>query len=213
MLFEDLLSIVGREPVFDTGILLAGDVDPNYLRRQLSEWVNTGKLWQLRRGLYALAPPYQKVKPHPFLVANRLAPGSYVSLQSALAHYGLIPEFVVTITSVTIRRPGEWETPLGNYIYRHIRSELFFGYERQQVDREQFAFIAKPEKALLDLVYLQPGGEEFAYLESLRLQGLDQINTSSLQQIAKRVGKPKLLRAAQNIAVIAEDEKATLESE
>jgi predicted transcriptional regulator of viral defense system len=213
MLFEDLLSIVGQEPVFDTGILLAGDVDPNYLRRQLSEWVSTGKLWQLRRGLYALAPPYQKAKPHPFLVANRLVPGSYISLQSALAYYGLIPEFVVTITSVTIRRPGEWETPLGSYLYRHIRPELFFGYEWQQVDREQHAFLAKAEKALLDLVYLQPGGDEALYLESLRLQGFEQMDISLLQQMAMRVGKPKLLRAVQNIAVIAKAEAESFESE
>jgi predicted transcriptional regulator of viral defense system len=64
------------------------------VRRQISRWVKVGRLHQLRRGLYALAPPYQKIVPHPFLVANRLVQGSYVSLQSALAHYGMIPEYV-----------------------------------------------------------------------------------------------------------------------
>ena len=53
--------------------MLAGDVDPTDVRRQLSRWVTAGRLYRLRRGLYALAPPFQKVLPHPFLVANRAA--------------------------------------------------------------------------------------------------------------------------------------------
>jgi hypothetical protein len=67
MEFEQLLEIVGNEPVFETSLLLAGDVDPADVRRQLSRWTKAGRLYQLRRGLYALAPPFQKVKPHPFL--------------------------------------------------------------------------------------------------------------------------------------------------
>jgi len=75
-------------------------------------------LYQLRRGLYALAPPYQKVKPHPFTIANRMVRGSYVSSQSALSHYGLIPEVVPVVTSVTASRRGQWETELGNFLFR-----------------------------------------------------------------------------------------------
>ncbi|MFL7809737.1 MAG: hypothetical protein AB8I80_13965 [Anaerolineae bacterium] len=115
MEFERLLEIVGDEPVFETGLLLAGDVNPANVRRQLSRWVKAGRLFQLRRGLYVLAPPYQKVKPHSFLLANRLKPSSDVSLQSALAFYGLIPEAVLEVTSVTTTRPAHWETALGSY--------------------------------------------------------------------------------------------------
>ena len=150
--FSDLLSIVGDSPVFETGLLLAGDESPSYIRRQLSEWVNTGKVWKLRRGLYALAPPYQKTAPHPFLVANQMVSGSYVSLQSALAYYGLIPEYVPVTTSVTTLRPGEWDTPIGQFAYRHIQANLFFGYHAIVLDNRQSAWIASPEKALLDLI-------------------------------------------------------------
>jgi predicted transcriptional regulator of viral defense system len=107
MEFRELLTTVGDEPLFGTGLLLAGDVDPNDVRRQLSRWTAAGKLYQLRRGLYALAPPYQKTSPHPFLIANRLVRASYVSLQAALAHYSLIPEHVPVVTSVTPARPVE----------------------------------------------------------------------------------------------------------
>ncbi|MFH1314516.1 MAG: type IV toxin-antitoxin system AbiEi family antitoxin domain-containing protein, partial [Candidatus Eisenbacteria bacterium] len=78
MEFLELIEIVGDEPVFETGLLLAGEVDPADVRRQLSRWTKAGRLYQLRRGLYALAPPFQKVKPHPFLIANRMVRASYV---------------------------------------------------------------------------------------------------------------------------------------
>jgi len=200
MVFDRLLDIVGRAPLFETGLLLAGDVDPDYLRRQLSEWVRGGRLWQLRRGLYALAPPYQKIAPHPFTAANRMVAGSYVSLQAALGYYGLIPEYVPAVTSVTTRRPGEWVNPAGRFIFRHIQPDLFFGYILTAVTDDQAAYIATPEKALLDLIYLQPGGELPAFLESLRLQNLEQFDLARFERLAERAGKPKLLRAVSTVS-------------
>lgn len=206
MNFEQLLRIVGEEPVFETGLLLTGEVSPRHVRRQLSRWVQAGRLYQLRRGLYALAPPYRKVNPHPFLVANRLARGSYVSLQSALAYYGLIPEVVPTVTGVTTARPEHWETPLGVFEFRHLRSDLFFGYRRLDLGEGQFAFVAVPEKALLDLVYLTPGGDAPEYLQELRLQNLDRLDPDALQQMAARFGRPKMVRAAERIVALARAE-------
>ena len=51
---------MGDEPLFETGLLLAGDVDPAAVYRQLSRWVKAGRLYQLRRGLYTVAPPFQR---------------------------------------------------------------------------------------------------------------------------------------------------------
>src|SRR5438128_55035 len=119
MTLARLLEVAGSEPVFETGLLLAGEVNPLDVQRQLTRWTAAGKLWQLRRGLYALAPPYQKVVPHPFLVANRLVRASYVSLEAALAFHGLIPEYVALTTSVTTGRPGVRHTSLGDFLYRH----------------------------------------------------------------------------------------------
>lgn len=58
MKFNELLEIVGEQPFFERGLLLTGVVDPNDVRRQLSRWEHAGRIYQLRRGLYALAPPY-----------------------------------------------------------------------------------------------------------------------------------------------------------
>jgi predicted transcriptional regulator of viral defense system len=197
MEFERLLEIVGDEPIFETTLLLAGDVDPANTRRQLSRWTEAGRLYQLRRGIYALAPPFQKVKPHPFLVANRMVRASYVSLQAALAYYGLIPEYVPVVTSVTTARPGRWETPLGVYEFCHVKTDLLFGYQLANLDGGQKAFLATPEKALLDLIYLQPGGDSPAYLQELRLQNLDRLDAEELRHQAERTGSPKLRRAAE----------------
>jgi predicted transcriptional regulator of viral defense system len=212
MVFDELLGLLDKAPVFDTGFLLAGRQNPAYIQRQLAEWVRAGKLWQLRRGLYAPAPPYQKVAPHPFLVANRLVPGSYVSLQSALAYYGLIPEYVPAVTSVNTRRPGRWMTPIAPFIYHRIAPALFFGYERLNVGEDQAAFVASPEKALLDLTYLQPGGDAPVYLSSLRLQNLEQLDLDRLRHLAERAAKPKLRRAAEAIIRLARQEQDMYET-
>ncbi|HEY76400.1 MAG TPA: hypothetical protein G4O00_09500 [Thermoflexia bacterium] len=210
--FEQLLRIVGDEPVFETSLLLAGGVDPRHVRRQLSRWVRAGRLYQLRRGLYALAPPYQKVKPHPFLIANHLTRGSYVSLQSALAHYGLIPEHVPTVTSVTTARPGRWETSLGVFEFRHLKPALFFGYRRLDLGEGQAGFVATPEKALLDLIYLTPGGDTPEYLRELRLQNLDRLDLDALRRMAVRFDRPKMTRAAERIVELARSEAEEYES-
>ena len=203
MEFNALIKIVGDEPVFETSLLLAGDVGPGDLRRQLSRWTIAGKLYQLRRGLYALAPPFQKVKPHPFLIANRMVRGSYVSCQAALAYHGLIPEYVPVTTNVTTTRPGRWQTPFGNFEFRHIKIDLFHGYRLIDLGEKQKAFVATPEKALLDLIHLYPGGDSPAYLRELRLQNLEQMNLDELQRLADISGKPKWLRAVKFVTELA----------
>jgi predicted transcriptional regulator of viral defense system len=206
MEFTELLQIVQDEPVFETGLLLSGDVNPREIYRQLSRWRQAGKIYQLRRGLYCLAPPFQKVKPHPFLVANRLLPGSYVSLQSAPAFYGMIPEYVPVTTSVTMSRPAQWETPLGAFDFRHIQVDFFDGYRFVDLGENQRAFIATPEKALLDLVYLEPGEDGLDYLTELRLNNLERLDWQLLERLARKIEKPKLVRAMTAIRELAGEE-------
>jgi predicted transcriptional regulator of viral defense system len=201
MEFERLLELVSDEPVFETALLLAGKVDPHIVRLQLTRWTKSGRVYQLRRGLYALAPPYQKVKPHPFLIANHMRRASYVSLQSALAFYGLIPETMQVTLSVTTGRPEQYETPLGVFEFRHVKPELLHGYRMTSLGEAtimrsgQQALIATPEKALLDLVYFHPGGEAPEYLHELRLQNLERLDIDALQCQAESFATPKLHRA------------------
>ena len=212
MKFQELLQIVGDEPVFETGLLLAGAVDSADVRRQLSRWREAGHLFQLRRGLYALAPPFQKTRVHPFIVANRLRRASYVSCQSALAYHGLIPEQAPVVISVTTMRPGRWETPWGLCVFRNIKRDLFRGYRLSEVSPAQKAFVASPAKALLDQIYLQAGADAPGYLEELRLQNLERLDVDELQGLAELSRSPKLLRAVRHLVEMARAEQSEYES-
>ena len=196
MKFDSLLETVGSEPVFESSLLLAGEHDPGDVRRQLSRWVDAGRIHRLRRGLYSLAEPFRRTVPHPFLIANRLRPGSYVSCQSALAWYGRIPEYVPMVTSVHHGRPARWTTTLGRFQVRHLKPDLMTGFEYLDLGQDQWGYVATPEKALLDLIHLTPGGDQRPYLEELRLQHLEEWDWDRLDRLVADADSPKLQRAA-----------------
>ena len=197
MKFASLLAIVGDRALFETGFLLVGDVDPKEIRRQLSRWVTGGRLVQLRRGLYALAPPYLQTDPHPFQVANQLVRGSYVSLQSALAYHGLILEHVPVTTSVTSGRPQQRENPFGSFEYHHCAPERLNGYRMENLGFGHEALVATPEKALTDLIHLTPGADSEAWLGELRLTGLEKLGPGLLEKTAGQ--RPKIRRALKRL--------------
>ena len=215
MEFNDLLGLVEDIPVFESAMFLAGNINPDIVHLQLTRWTKNGRVYQLRRGLYAIAPPYQKVKPHPFLIANLIQRASYVSAQSALAFHGLIPDTVHATLSVTTGRPGRRETPLGIFEFRHVKRELLRGYhmsELQSSKPSQQALVATPEKALLDLVYLQPGGDAPNYLRELRLQNLERLDMDELHRLAKIFNTSKVRRAVQVITRLVQSESQEYEA-
>jgi predicted transcriptional regulator of viral defense system len=208
MRWQQLQHIIQDEPLFETSLLLTGEVSHHQAQRQLSDWAKTQKVIQLRRGIYTL--PNQN--PHPFVVANHLMSGSYVSLQMALSYYHLIPEHVAVVTSVTTQRPGMYENKFGRFSYRHIHPSLFYGIEYRLLVNDEYAYLAMPEKALLDLIHFRPQGDSREYIESLRLQNLEIIDIERLHGLAERAGKPKLKRAANVIEAIAKREAEEYES-
>lgn len=205
MKFSELQLLCGEQPVFRSGALLAGQSSPAHVRRQLSRWIESGKVMGLRRGVYALAEPYAKSKPHPFALANELRRASYVSLQSALAWYGCIPEFVPVTTSVTTERPEEVVNPLGRFQFRHIRQDMFRGMRRVEVAGGQSALIASPEKALIDLLYLTPHSDQPDYLKELRLEPQNRLEWDRLNDLAESTGSAKVMRAVVHLEPIFKD--------
>ena len=207
MKWPDLLQLLHGMALFEASALLAGPDPPDEIRRQLSRWVASGRLIQLRRGLYALAPPYASAAPNVLALASRIRVPSYVSLQSALSYHGIIPESVPVVTSVTTNRPGRFETPLGDFLYRHLKRDLFWGYREVDVDGGQKAFVAVPEKALLDLFYLTPGVIGASLVQELRLNP-GHLDRDRLRSFAKRTAKPKLVRAtALTTSLLGEEKK------
>jgi hypothetical protein len=80
--------------------------------------------------------------------------GSYISDYFALVYHQMIPEFVLEMTSVTLRRPQIRHAALGRYSIRHIKKDFFYGDKSVELGSGQRAFVASPEKTLLDLIYL-----------------------------------------------------------
>ncbi|MBQ9546220.1 MAG: hypothetical protein IJU90_02935 [Bacteroidales bacterium] len=110
-----------------------------------------GRIIRLKKGLYVRSADdgAQLVAE---LIANHLYGPSYVSMQSALRHYGLIPERVYTTRSITIKHSRSFDTPLGRYDYFSCGVDYFpIGISQHYEDRVQF-LIACPEKALCDLI-------------------------------------------------------------
>lgn len=208
MKWEYLLLKVADEPAFRTGFLAAGETSLGKLRLQLSRWVKAGKLIQLRKGLYTLAEPYRKTVPHPFTLANVMKKASYVSLQSALSYYAMIPEHVPTVTSVTTQRPERVKTPLGQFVFRHVRKDWFHGFRQIELGSGQRAFVATPEKALLDLAYLTPGADNYNFLAELRLQNLEQLDINTMLELADKSKSAKLCRTAKLTARLTQEESA-----
>ena len=118
-----------------------------------------GELLQLRRGRYLLAPQLQNKMPHPFVLAQALQTGSYISFKTALSFHGWIPESVpVTLSVLPGRRRLEVDHPtLG--LFRFYPLALRQGYLLEAVDRHTFAgqtaLVAQPLRALLDIVCLR----------------------------------------------------------
>ena len=198
MKWQEFVDKVGGLLVIETEILLAGVVDSRALKVQISRWVNSGKLIQLKRGLYLLSSAYRKSEPDEFYIASILKKPSYISMEKALEFHGLIPEAVPVFTSVTTKRPGRLGTKVGVFDYRHIKPELFWGYESVTTGKRTF-FIASAEKALLDFFYFKGVHFKRGYLEEMRLQNTEGINFNRLIEYAEKFHKPGILRAAKKI--------------
>jgi len=113
----------------------------------LKNWMRKGYLTMLRRGLYVLSET--KDKTDTMLFAAKIYSPSYISLEMALNYYGIIPEAVFTVTSVTTRKTKEFKTPVGNFSYQKIKREAYGGFETKKQNGISFN-LAVPEKALMD---------------------------------------------------------------
>ncbi|MFH1610271.1 MAG: hypothetical protein ABIA91_00060 [Patescibacteria group bacterium] len=120
---------------------------------QLSDWVKKGFLIKPRKNVYLLK---ENADINSFVLANKIFEPSYVSLESALFYYNLIPDVVMAVTSVTAKKTRRFEFNSKLFVYQKIKSDIFLGY--QEIKDINWGFlIALPEKAILDYFYLHQG--------------------------------------------------------
>lgn len=184
---------------------------PNYDVNNITRWVKMGYLTKLRRGWYAFAECL-KERDITLLIANQLVEPSYISLHYALAYFGMIPESVIQLTSVTTQRTARYDTTIAAFSYHTIAADLYFGYQLiplgSKIQGERYYRMATPEKALLDLLYLHPeyqSEEDFLQLRLDEDYMQEELNIDRLNEYLKRWDSQKLtkrvelLRKAYNI--------------
>jgi len=122
---------------------------------KISELLKSKELISLRRGLYITGPKMELPIPEPFLIANHLRGPSYVSLESALSYWNMIPERVYEISSVTIKTSKLYKTQAGRFSYRQLKTPYYsYGIKSIAYSPKQTILVASPEKALCDKVVL-----------------------------------------------------------
>ena len=141
---------------------------PGFDRNNFVRWIRKGYIIRLRQGYYSF-PEYKGKPDFAMYFANRIYRPSYVSLHTALSFYGIIPESVVQITSVTTLKTASFTNEFGEYSYKSISKDLMFGYNLKPLVDSRTLQIAKPEKALLDLLYIYPFYNTEKDFEELRL--------------------------------------------
>lgn len=125
---------------------------------KISELAKAGMLTILKNGLYIPMGKRGLYVTEPFLIANHLWGPSYVSVESALSHWGFIPERVYEIASMTTKTSKKYETAIGRFTYRHLVKPYYsFGIKQVTLKEKQVAMIASPEKAICDKIIITQG--------------------------------------------------------
>lgn len=186
-----------KNKMFDLGCFNIHQVyawETDFDRNNFVRWTKKGLLIRLRQGYYTF-PEYKSKPGFTLFFANRIYRPSYISLHTALAFYGLIPEAVVQITSVTSLKTAGFKNSTGEYEYKNVREELMFGYDVKPLTDGKSFQIASPEKALLDLLYLYPFYNSEKELENLRLDLdliQDELNIQLMEEYMLKFGNKAL---------------------
>jgi len=147
-----VLNQFGIIPI-DTAALKAALDDYKSPKDKITTLEQSGLLIRLKRGLFVVAPMVHSQPLSKELIANHIYGPSYISLQTALSFYGLIPERVHTVCSMTTKRSSSFINPLGNFDYITVPAAYFAIGIRQEIVNNNYAYlIATPEKALCDMI-------------------------------------------------------------
>lgn len=168
--------------------------DPHFNRHNLREWERKGLIVKLRKEYYAFSE-CKRIPDFSRYVAARIYRPSYISLHTALSFYGMIPEAVVQITSVTTLKTSHFINDFGEYTYSSVKPGLMFGYVPKAIGDGRTYFLATPEKALLDLLYLNPYYKTEQDMLDLRFDDdymNDEFNVDLFMEYADRIASNAL---------------------
>ncbi len=156
---------------------------------------------RVKKGLYVFGPELAREPYCKETLANLIYGPSYISLEYALSFYGLIPERVEVITSVTNKRKKYFNTPIGIFSYRYINpSKYSYGITLYEIDQRHSILIATPEKALVDMLHFSNRMTVLAQIEHYLFEdmrfdgeGLSGFNLKRVKRLAKLYGHNAIL--------------------
>jgi hypothetical protein len=239
MKFEELLKFFGHRPWFDFEMLrLASGEAAECVHTEVYRWRRTGKVIELRRGLFVLAEPWRKQAVKGPELANAIYPPSYLSGRWALGFWGLLGKAPgCEYCSVTARPARVFKNSFGTYSYVTLPRDLLFGTTalpvasavqpaefpengslKEQLGRSSLPRIALPEKAFLDLCFIKGGEWDAARLTGLGLiigasrpesiPGIPNLDPAKVRAMAERSGRPRLIKAAKALSILAANRRS-----
>lgn len=180
--YGDLLKM-GRPIVTNREAAARWQTSPGTAARRLRRLEEAGLIRRLRRGLWALDPNVAPFVVVPYLTAPFPA---YVSFFSALSHHEMIEQIPRRISVASLDRAQRVKTTIGTYEIHHLSPDLFIGYEGS----EEAGYLAIPEKALFDAVYVRAVAGGKAFFPELSLPG--DLDEAKLQEWTARIGSARL---------------------
>ncbi len=203
MRYEELRKKVKGVPLISSQYLKLVADESQSFKNQVSRWVKTGKLLRLRQGLYILNEEDRKINPSRLYISKELYSPSYVSMEYALAFYGLIPERVADITCISSKKTAVFQNFLGRFVYQHVPERCFTGFREMKDDSGLAYYLAVAEKAVVDFLYLNLHlfKDEFKLRasESFRLQNLETLDQRNLLRYAELFESHKLRRVVKEV--------------
>jgi len=210
MLYSEFKQKEQKMPLIFSRDLLRLRKDKQVLLNQLYRWQQKGLVVQLKRGVYQLNESDRRVNPSLEFIANQLYAPSYISLDYALEVYGMIPEAVADVTSVSTKKTMSFKSQQATFIYQHIKAQAFRGFKAVKDSQGYSYFIAEPEKAIVDFFYLNldriSSLDKGVFGGSYRLQNLETLKLPKLLKWAKLFGSKKLLLVVKNFIEFAKNE-------
>ncbi|MBN1272102.1 MAG: hypothetical protein JXB26_07490 [Candidatus Aminicenantes bacterium] len=147
-----------KTEIFDYQTLIDALKELSCPRDKITDLIKKGIIIRIKKGLYIFGDRYRSFPYSKELLANLIFGPSYISLDYALDYYGLIPERVEALTSVTIGRSRKFHTPVGLFIFRQIPPRAYqTGISLVEEAHGQSFMIALPEKALSDKIFTEKG--------------------------------------------------------
>ncbi|MFH0947911.1 MAG: hypothetical protein V1833_02795 [Elusimicrobiota bacterium] len=201
MRFEEFKKIVVNLPIIKGEYLRQTNANYPFLNVQLKRWSNKGYVIRLRKNFYLLNSENRKINSSKMFIAKEIYNPSYVSLEYALSIYGLIPERTVDITSITTKKNTGFENKMGVFTYQHIKENCFTGFIERKDENGLTYFIAVPEKAIVDFLYLNKNrfskNHGDVLRESFRFQNVGTLNKRKFKNYVRLFSNTKLNKIAE----------------